>query len=249
MTHGATVRIGYFDQRGQALDPTSTVEEVVAGQGNRLEHRQVALLERFWFEPATHRAAVATLSGGEQRRLQLLALLSAEPNVLLLDEPTNDLDLDTLRALEDWIEGFEGAVIAVTHDRVFLERVIEHVVAIGDSGLTVIPPGDSVWEHASSQPRRATAAPKGTRAPTQERIDGAAKRRSPSTLRHLLQRAEGDLERAQQARDGLAQELAGEHDHEALAELGIRLAAAEDELAAAEESWLTLASEAESTSS
>jgi ATP-binding cassette subfamily F protein uup len=145
---GSTVRIGYFDQQGATLDQEATVEEVVAGPGNRLEHRQVALLERFWFEPATHRAPVATLSGGEQRRLQLLVLLAEEPNVLLLDEPTNDLDLDTLRALESWLDDFAGALVAVTHDRVFLERAIEHVVAIGDGEMRVLGAGDAVWEHA-----------------------------------------------------------------------------------------------------
>ena len=133
--YGATVRVGYFDQMGKSLDQELTVEEVIAGPGSRLDHNQSALLRQFWFEAATHRARIGTLSGGEQRRLQLLAVLADEPNVLLLDEPTNDLDIDTLRALENWLDDFKGALVVVSHDRVFLERVAEHVVAIGGEGL------------------------------------------------------------------------------------------------------------------
>jgi len=241
---GATVQVGYFDQSGSSLDPQWTVEDVVAGLGNSLEHRQIALLERFWFEPATHRAPIATLSGGEQRRLQLLALLAAEPNVLLLDEPTNDLDLDTLRALEAWLDDFDGALVAVTHDRTFLERVVEHVIAIRDGSLEVLGAGDAVWERARGSSRSGGSRANAGRVSSTEPTSGP-KRRSPSTLRHALAKVEHELTEAQQQRDGLAVELAGAADHQTLADLGRALAEAEAAVAAAEERWLEVAEEAE----
>ena len=103
-------------------------------------------MRQFWFETATHRARIGTLSGGEQRRLQLLAVLAQEPNVLLLDEPTNDLDMDTLRALENWLDDFQGALVVVSHDRVFLERVAEHVAAVGKQGLIPLGLGGGMGE-------------------------------------------------------------------------------------------------------
>jgi ABC transport system ATP-binding/permease protein len=239
---GATVRIGYFDQQGSTLDQQATVEDVVAGVGNRLEHRQVALLERFWFEPATHRAQVSTLSGGEQRRLQLLQLLASEPNVLLLDEPTNDLDLDTLRALESWLDDFPGALVAVTHDRVFLERAIEHVVAIVDGQVQMLGAGEAVWEYA-----RTTATPKAATSGRPKPARSAASGRSASTLRHLIAQVEKELSAAQAERDRLSEQLASTSDHVELAELGTKLSAAEAALAETEERWLELADEAETS--
>ncbi len=242
---GTTVQIGYFDQRGIELDPTWTVSDVVAGRGNGLEHRQVALLERFWFEPATHRAPISTLSGGEQRRLQLLALLAAEPNVLLLDEPTNDLDLDTLRALEAWLDDFDGAVVAVTHDRAFLERVVEHVTAIREGELEILGAGDAVWERARTTTRAGEPTTAGPPTDTAAAEASPPKPRSASTLRHAMSRVEADLSEAQARRDVLDARLAETADHAELAELGSALAEATRELEEIEERWLELAAEAE----
>src|SRR5580698_2133079 len=91
-------------------------------------------MERFWFVGELQWATVATLSGGERRRLQLLLVLAERPNVLLLDEPTNDLDLDTLRSLEDFLDGWDGALVVVSHDRAFLERAVVRVGALDGNG-------------------------------------------------------------------------------------------------------------------
>src|SRR4029453_12089358 len=99
------------------------------------------LAEMFGFGSARQWTRVGDLSGGERRRLQLLRLLMAEPNVLVLDEPTNDLDIDTLTALEDLLDSFPGTVLVVSHDRYFVDRVCDKVVALLGDGLLAELPG------------------------------------------------------------------------------------------------------------
>ena len=99
-------------------------------------------MERFWFDADTQRAPARLLSGGERRRVQLLLALSARPNLLLLDEPTNDLDLDTLRVLEEAILNYAGSMIVVTHDRYFLNRVATHILAFEGDGAVIFHHGD-----------------------------------------------------------------------------------------------------------
>ena len=240
VTYGSTVRIGYFDQMGEILDRDLTVEEVIAGPGARLDYKQASLLRRFWFEPATHRAQIRTLSGGEQRRLQLLEVLAAEPNVLLLDEPTNDLDIDTLRALEDWLDTFDGALVAVTHDRVFLERVVDHVVAVGTDGFRELGAGEAVWEQARSKPK-ITSRTKKDRAAS---LNSSG--RSMPTLRHEIKELEVDLDRLGGERDALIARLAQkELSHEARLETSTRLAEALEQLMLLEDKWLAISEEIE----
>ena len=105
----------------------------------------VALMRRFWFDGDAQFALIGQLSGGERRRLQLLLTLVAQPNVLLLDEPTNDLDLDTLRALEDFLDDWPGIVVVTSHDRVFLDRVVEEIVAVEDGTIRGVRGGVAGW--------------------------------------------------------------------------------------------------------
>ncbi|HEY8545875.1 MAG TPA: ABC-F family ATP-binding cassette domain-containing protein, partial [Acidimicrobiales bacterium] len=147
VVHGSTVRIGYYDQRGAQLPLEQRVREVVAGPTRQPDWTDAALLERFWFESDTQWAPVGLLSGGERRRLQLVLVLRQAPNVLLLDEPTNDLDLDTLRALEDTLESWPGALVVVSHDRAFLERTVEDVIVLDGHGHAGrIPGGYAAYE-------------------------------------------------------------------------------------------------------
>src|SRR5205823_5974325 len=154
LEHGPTVRLGYYDQLGVELDPNQRVYDALRGD--------TTLLERFWFDADAQRAPIGTLSGGERRRLQLLLALAARPNVLLLDEPTNDLDLDTLRALEDFLDEWPGALVVVSHDRAFLERTVVDVLALdGKGGAGLVAGGYAAWEaarRAGRQPGRAGAA-------------------------------------------------------------------------------------------
>ena len=128
---GSTVVLGYYDQLGRELDLGQRVRDAVVGpHRSEPSWEDAKLMERFWFDGDAQWAPIGTLSGGERRRLQLLLTLVAQPNVLLLDEPTNDLDLDTLRALEDFFEDWPGSLVVVSHDRAFLDRTVEDVLAV-----------------------------------------------------------------------------------------------------------------------
>jgi ABC transport system ATP-binding/permease protein len=156
VVRGPTVQVGYYDQIGRELDPSLRVREALTGGNRQADWRDARLLERFWFDDDAQWAPVGLLSGGERRRLQLLLVLAARPNVLLLDEPTNDLDLDTLRALEDFLEEWPGALVVVSHDRAFLERSVDDVVVLdGAGGAGRRPGGYAAWEDERRRGRTA----------------------------------------------------------------------------------------------
>ena len=140
---GETVRIGLYSQEVLPMDGNLRVIEYIkegaeyltTAQGNKISASQ--MLERFLFPPALQWAPIEKLSGGEKRRLNLLKVLMEGPNVLLLDEPTNDLDIETLTILEDYLEDFNGAVLAVSHDRYFLDRMAEKIFSFEGIGKIV----------------------------------------------------------------------------------------------------------------
>ena len=137
---GQTVHIGYYDQESRALNEEQRVieyikevaEYVTTVDGNQITASQ--MLEKFLFPPAAQYSIIGNLSGGERRRLYLLRILMASPNVLLLDEPTNDLDIPTLIALEEYLDDFAGALIVVSHDRYFLDRTIDSIFKFTGDG-------------------------------------------------------------------------------------------------------------------
>ena len=136
---GDTVKIGYVDQRHADIDPNKTVWEVVSGGNEQVEiggqlFNSRAYVSKFNFNGADQQKKCGVLSGGERNRLHLAMTLKTEANVLLLDEPTNDIDVNTLRALEEGIEGFAGCAVVISHDRYFLDRICTHILAFeGDS--------------------------------------------------------------------------------------------------------------------
>jgi ABC transport system ATP-binding/permease protein len=209
----------------------------------------VKLMREFWFDGDAQFAPIGTLSGGERRRLQLLLTLIEQPNLLLLDEPTNDLDLDTLRALEAYLDDWPGIVVVVSHDRVFLDRTVTEVVALDRQGRAVVVRGGVAgWlaQHAAGPTTAPASQPKKTAAPKPK-----VSTKSPSTLRRQLGVADRELAAAITERDAVQVELSDANvDHtqrhtqwEALA---AKLAAAQQRVDTAEERWLSLADEAES---
>lgn len=136
---GETVRIGYFSQEAEEMDPNlrviKYVEEIARNVKTKDGYLSASqMLEKFLFPSYMHSVRIEKLSGGERRRLYLLAVLMRAPNVLILDEPTNDLDIDTLTVLEDYLDDFPGAVLIVSHDRYFLDRLVIRTFAFEEGG-------------------------------------------------------------------------------------------------------------------
>ncbi len=162
---GETVQIGYVDQAHAGIDPDKSVWEVISGGHDtiRLSGREMnsrAYVARFNFSGADQGKKCGVLSGGERNRLHLALTLRSEANVLLLDEPTNDIDVNTLRALEEGLENFAGCAVIITHDRWFLDRVATHILAFeGDSQVVFFEGGYSDYE-ANRRKRMGDTGPK-----------------------------------------------------------------------------------------
>lgn len=136
---GQTVKMGYFSQENEAMDGSLKVIDYIKNIAEYVQTRDGSItasqmLERFLFPASVQYTEINRLSGGEKRRLYLLRILMDAPNVLLLDEPTNDLDIQTLTILEDYLDGFQGIVIAVSHDRYFLDRIVTRIFAFEGNG-------------------------------------------------------------------------------------------------------------------
>ncbi len=137
---GQTVKIGYFSQENEALNPEETVLEYVRETAEYIDTTEGKLsasvmCSKFLFDKSMQYTKIAKLSGGEKRRLYLLKVLMDAPNILVLDEPTNDLDIATLQILEDYLSGYSGIVITVSHDRYFLDKVVKRIFAFEDTSI------------------------------------------------------------------------------------------------------------------
>jgi ABC transport system ATP-binding/permease protein len=245
---GLTVRPAYLTQDVAELDPSmrvlqaveetgsllTTVDPRAAGSGRELTAGQ--LLESFGFAAARQWTRVGDLSGGERRRLQILRLLLGGANVLLLDEPTNDLDIDTLQALEDVLDTWPGSLVVVSHDRWFLERVTDTIVALtGDGRLAALPGG--VDEYLELRKQAVATAP----APAAGRRTGDTRSAERQRSKELV-RLERSLERLDRRERRLHEELAAAATNASeVQRLDAELRAVLGEKAEAEEGWLLLA--------
>ena len=244
---GPTVEVGVYDQRGRDLDPNLRVRDAVAGRAEP-SWWHAGLLERFWFDRDAQYAPIELLSGGERRRLQLVLTLADRPNVLLLDEPTNDLDLDTLRALEELLDDWPGAAVIVSHDRAFLDRTVDDVLVLdGRGGATRWPGGYAGWlEHRRGAAESSVGSGRKRSATESRSSAGASRRSSASTLRHSLKQVDAELKALERSVTELTDAMARAGvDHVALADAARELAEAEAALAEAEERWLALSQELE----
>ncbi len=232
--HGPTVRLGYYDQVGRELDPKMRLRDAVIGGDGELDWADVRLMESFWFDSDAQFAPIELLSGGERRRLQLVMVLLERPNVLFLDEPTNDLDLDTLRVLEDFLDDWPGALVVVSHDRAFLDRTIETTLTVGHSAERPVKAASvQRLEGASAAPESSAAADAASSVAAPEKSGP-----SHSTLRHRVREAEKAMRPLQRRKDELTESLVSTTDHQQLVELGNELASVEEELSDLEEQWL-----------
>ncbi|TXT44832.1 MAG: ATP-binding cassette subfamily F uup [Spirochaetes bacterium] len=179
---GDTVRISCFEQTADSIDPNISVLDFIREHAEKVRlsdgaaQDAVILLERFGFDRDFQSMPVGMLSGGERRRLQLVRVLSEAPNILLLDEPTNDLDIETIEALEDFLEAFQGCVVAVSHDRAFLDRIARFLLVLDGFG-TAKPFIGSFLEWRESLESKAETAKEGVAGPGQGRQSAARKKK------------------------------------------------------------------------
>ncbi len=237
---GKTVVTGYADQHTSMFDPDAIVRKLVAGPLREPDYEDRALLERFWFDSTAQFAPVKMLSGGEKRRLQLVMVLATKPNLLVLDEPTNDLDLDTLRALEEFLDDWPGALVVASHDRAFLDRTVDHVLAISDEGdVARVPGGVDGWlaSRKASGVQRARVA-KQQPASAQPQVASAP---SAYTVGRQMRELEQAIAKAERVRTKLVASLEGSVDHQELSRVGAELANIQAELSGFEHRWLELA--------
>jgi ATP-binding cassette subfamily F protein uup len=261
---GRTVSMQHLTQALDALEPEARVLPTIESirRVTRTATGDVtatAMLERFGFTGDKLTARIGDLSGGERRRFQLLRLLLSEPNVLLLDEPTNDLDIETLRVVEDFLDGWPGTLVVVSHDRYFLERVTDVVYGLLDDGrLSLLPGGVDEYlerrrlasELASPLAQDAESAQRDVEnSPSRHvptRREGAVRARAGSAeeraARKTLARVEKRLEQVAGREQELNDEvLAHASDHERLTELSAQLSALAEERDALEAEWLEAA--------
>jgi ATP-binding cassette subfamily F protein uup len=250
IVRGKTVRLAHLSQELAELDPDQRVREAVEEIRLRIQvgDRELSagqLLERLGFSAERQWIPIGDLSGGERRRVQMLRLLMAEPNVLLLDEPTNDLDIETLTEFEDLLDGWPGTLVVVSHDRYFLERVTEHVMALlGDGRLSFLAGGvDEYLDRIRTARAGSTGGSQpGPAAPGPPRSSAAEER----TARKELQRLERQLDRLTVRETELTALLAANAtDYEKLTSLGAELRSVQSEKSDLEERWLTLAANLE----
>jgi ATP-binding cassette subfamily F protein uup len=232
---GQTVKPAYLSQEVAELDPTlrvlEAVEQVakVVDLGGGKTVGASSLAERFGFTGNAQWTRVGDLSGGERRRLQILRLLMGEPNVILLDEPTNDLDIDTLNALEDLLDGWPGTLLVVSHDRYFLERVTTVTASLmGDGSIKALPGGVEQYlaERVKAAPAEAPKSKGGgdTRAAKKE-----------------LSKVEREIARLDKRTTEIEKKMAEQaSDFEAVAKLDAQLREVQAEKAALEDTWLAL---------
>lgn len=249
---GETVRWGYYSQEGmtgfdekkKVIDAVREIaEEVVLDEKTRLSASQ--FLSHFLFTPETQQKYIYKLSGGERRRLYLATVLMRRPNFLVLDEPTNDLDIMTLTVLEDYLAHFKGCLIVVSHDRFFLDRIVDHLFVFNGDGTVRDFPGDysTYREVARQEEKEARTNASADRVVSDTRKERPRERKVKLTFKEKreMEQLEATLESLSSEKKSLEEELnAGTADHERIGEIGLRLQSISEETDEAEMRLLEL---------
>ena len=213
---GTTVRFGYYAQTGLTFQEDKKVIDVVRdiaemidlGNGNKLTAGQ--LLQHFLFSPSQQHDFVAKLSGGEKQRLHLCTVLMRNPNFLILDEPTNDLDIPTLQVLEEYLKAYQGCLILVSHDRYFMDRVVDHIFVFEGAGKVKDFPGNYT-QYRLSEAEKVTSTSKDNNKPTlkPKQNNSTATRKLTFKEKQELQTLEQELPALEEEKATLEQQLSG----------------------------------------
>ena len=230
---GESVRIGYYRQEGLTLPDGDTVLETV---------QNTHLLEKFLFPHEMWSSRIGSLSGGEKRRLYLLTVLMQEPNVLILDEPTNDLDIVTLNILEEYLLDFKGTLLIVTHDRHFLDRLVDHLfIFCGDGVIKDFIGGYTEYRSFIEDRRREDRKEKLQEAPKAERPKPQGPRKLSWKEKKEMEQLEADLESlAKEQKELEAQLESGTLEYQRIKEISSRYQALKAEIDEKETRWLEL---------
>ncbi len=243
---GQTTKFGYYRQMELGFDDEQTIiefakaiaEVVEVGKGKTIPVSQ--FLTRFLFPPDVQYKPIGKLSGGEKRRLQLLQILIQSPNFLVLDEPTNDLDLITLNTLEAYLESFEGCLMLVSHDRYFMDKLVDHLFVFDGSGTISDFPGNYTDYRQKQSEKKATAPKSGESKKTVAKEQKEKKKLSFNEKREFEQ-LEADIPKLEEKKATLIEQLnSSEGGHEELMELSAKIEKLTDELDEKEMRWLEL---------
>lgn len=245
---GETVRFGYYSQEGLQFDEQMKVIDVITdiaevielGNGKRLTASQ--FLQHFLFTPETQHSYVYKLSGGERRRLYLCTVLMRNPNFLVLDEPTNDLDIVTLQVLEEYLQNFKGCVIVVSHDRYFMDKVVDHLLVFKGQGDIRDFPGNCSnyreWKLAKAEHDKEAAKPKEEKT---QKVRMNDKRKLTYKEKQEFEQLEKDIAGLEAEKKGIEEALcSGTLSVEELTEKSKRLPELENELDEKTMRWLEL---------
>lgn len=246
---GTTVRFGYYQQHGLQFEEGKKVIDIVRdiaetidlGNGDRLTASQ--FLQHFLFSPSQQYDYVGKLSGGERQRLHLCTVLMRNPNFLILDEPTNDLDIPTLQVLEEYLRAFKGCLIVVSHDRYFMDRVVDHLFVFeGDAVVKDFPGNYTQWREAVKATEEQTKAEKAPASPTNGgKVRTETKRRLSFKEKQELAELETRMPQLEQEKSELEALLSGgTADPAAIAAASARYEQVQQALDEAELRWLEL---------
>jgi ATP-binding cassette subfamily F protein uup len=252
---GKTVNIGYYDQQSRGLDDSKRVIEYIQEHAEQIKTKDgmvfsaSKMLERFLFAPSTQYSYIRTLSGGERRRLYLLKQLIDSPNVLLLDEPTNDLDIPTLRVLEDYLDTYPGCLIVVSHDRYFLDRTVEYIFAFEADGVIRRYPGNYTVYLDLKASEKAENEKKPVKKALETPKPAVAPKAKSGSLNSKEKRELDSLERTIQEAENRQSEIAGRlasagSDFELQQKLGAELQGIQQQLDKQMSRWSELAEQA-----